>query len=78
MRTTVQAQLAVEVLQQSKELTLWAFCKVLDSALATTLFVNIRQGADELFIKFLDKLNTILDRQIDNVTAQEMLLKQFS
>lgn len=76
--TAMQARLPVEALQQPKELTLRVFHKVLDSGLATTSFVSIRQGADEPFIKFLDKLKVALDKQIDNITAQEILLKQLA
>lgn len=76
--TAVQAQLPVEALWQSKELALWAFCKVPDSGLAATSFVDVKQAADEPFIKFLDKLKVALDNQIDNVTVQEILLKQLA
>lgn len=38
--TMVQAKLPAEALQQSKELTLQAFCKVPDGGLTTTSFVN--------------------------------------
>lgn len=76
--TARQARLPVEAHRQSKELTLWAFRKVPDSGLTTTSFVNIRQGADKPFIKFLDKLKATLDKQIDNITAREILLKQLA
>lgn len=71
----VQSGLSAKALWQPKELTLQAFCKALDGGLTTTSFVNIWWGADGPF-KFLDKLKATLDKQIDNLTTREILLKQ--
>lgn len=38
-----------------------AFHKVTDGVLVTTSFVNLRQRAEEPFIKFLDKSKITLD-----------------
>lgn len=73
--TTAQDWQHAEALQQSKELTMRAFHKATDDGLVTTSFVNLRQRADEPFIKFLDKLKVILDMQRDNVTSWETSLK---
>lgn len=74
--TAYCAWLPAEALWHSEELTLWAFCKMTHIGLTTTSFVNVRHGADEPFIKFPDKLKAALHKQIDNITARPILLKQ--
>ena len=67
-----QAQMDRECLEQVKTLVLCAVCWIPDTNLSNASFASIKQGAAEPYIKFLDRLQNKLERQVQNQAAQEL------
>jgi len=67
-----QAQMGRQCLEQVKTLVLCAVCWIPDTNLSNASFASIKQGAAEPYIKFLDRLQNKLERQVQNQAAQEL------
>ncbi|KQK76304.1 hypothetical protein AAES_137738 [Amazona aestiva] len=70
----LQARLAPEVLRQSAELALKAMLRVPDVGISVKAFTGIRQAKDELYMHFIDCLETAIDKQVENDAAKDDLL----
>ena len=76
---TDQARLDPHAFSQSAQIALRAMKAVPDSqARETSSFTNIRQGAAEAYIDFIDRLQEAIKRQIDNNRAAKSLLWQLA
>ena len=76
---TGQARLDPRAFNQSAQIALRAMEAVPDSqARETSSFTNIRQGAAEAYIDFIDRLQEAIERQIDNDKAAKSLLWQLA
>ena len=73
-----QAQLDRQCLEQVKTLVLRAVRRVPDINSPDASFTSIRQEATEPYIKFLDRLQNSLERQVENEAARNVLLKQLA
>lgn len=69
-----QATLLREVLQNITEAARLAFLKVPDAKTLQQSFINIKQGPQEPYMQFVDKLKQTLERQIDKKQAREIIL----
>jgi len=74
----VQAVLPRAVFTQAMDLTLRALRKVPDLGWQEMSFVSIRQGSQEPYVQFLDRLQTAIMRQIEQEEAAEILLFQLA
>uniref|UniRef100_A0A8D0BU39 Gag polyprotein n=1 Tax=Salvator merianae TaxID=96440 RepID=A0A8D0BU39_SALMN len=76
--STVQAQavLPQATLQLASECAVRAFSKVPSAGQPKKSFVTIRQGPNEPYAEFINRLQTAIAQQIDNITAAgELLLR---
>lgn len=73
-----QAQLPVTALQDAREAALRAFLKVPDEGKPQRSASSLRQGPTEPFVQFIDKLRDVLDKQVRDENAKELLLKTFA
>ncbi|GAB0175961.1 endogenous retrovirus group K member 10 Gag polyprotein-like [Grus japonensis] len=73
-----QAGLSQNVLTQATGLALRALRRVPDFGKQESSFASIRQGPQEPYIQFLDRLQTAIQRQIDSSEAAELLLFQLA
>ncbi|KQK76190.1 hypothetical protein AAES_141002 [Amazona aestiva] len=73
-----QAMICQAGLQQVKQLALCAMKTVPEADKHRQPFVLIEQEANEPFMKFLDRLNEALEKQIDNEKAREYIFKQLA
>uniref|UniRef100_A0A8C8S6K3 Gag polyprotein n=1 Tax=Pelusios castaneus TaxID=367368 RepID=A0A8C8S6K3_9SAUR len=73
-----QAQLTRVAFTQAGSLTLRALRQVPDASRRETSFAVIRQGPQESYVSFLDRLQTAVQRQIDSEEAQHLLLFQLA
>ncbi|GAB0203406.1 endogenous retrovirus group K member 6 Gag polyprotein-like [Grus japonensis] len=73
-----QAGLSRNVLTQATGLALRALRRVPDCGKRESSFASIRQGPQEPYIQFLDRLQTAIQRQIDSSEAAELLLFQLA
>ncbi|XP_075015501.1 endogenous retrovirus group K member 8 Gag polyprotein-like [Calonectris borealis] len=73
-----QAALPRELLTQAADLAMKALRRVPDSGKPESSFATIRQGAQEPYVQFLDRLQTSIQRQIESPEAAELLLFQLA
>ena len=74
-----QARLDPRAFSQSAQIALRAMKAVPDSQTReTSSFTNIRQGAAEAYVDFIDHLQEAIERQIDNDRAAKALLWQLA
>ncbi|GAB0208645.1 endogenous retrovirus group K member 10 Gag polyprotein-like [Grus japonensis] len=73
-----QAGLSRNVLTQATGLALRALRWVPDFSKQESSFASIRQGPQEPYVQFLDRLQTAIQRQIDSSEAAELLLFQLA
>ncbi|GAB0207428.1 endogenous retrovirus group K member 6 Gag polyprotein-like [Grus japonensis] len=73
-----QVGLSQNVLTQATGLALRALRRVPDCGKRESSFASIRQGPQEPYIQFLDRLQTAIQRQIDSSEAAELLLFQLA
>ncbi|GAB0206383.1 endogenous retrovirus group K member 6 Gag polyprotein-like [Grus japonensis] len=73
-----QAGLSRNVLTQATGLALRALRRVPDFGKRESSFASIRQGPQEPYVQFLDRLQTAIQRQIESSEAAELLLFQLA
>lgn len=76
--TTAQARIPPEGLQQVKKLTLRALESVPEAGKQRQQFVHIKPEPGKPFMKFLDRLNYSLQKQVENEAARDYILKQLA
>ena len=67
-----------EVLQEIANAAKTSFLLTPDDSKPTLHFSTIKQGVDESFIKFVDRLKDALEKQIDSSEAQKELLRKLA
>ncbi|KAK4822304.1 hypothetical protein QYF61_013003 [Mycteria americana] len=70
----LQATLDPNVLRQSAALALQAMLRLPEVGKPEQLFTSIRQGLEEPYMQFIDRLTDVLDKQIENREAKEALI----
>jgi len=74
----VQATLPRPVFVQAADLILKALQKVSDPGQREMSFISIRQGSQEPYVQFLDRLHTAIMRQTEQEEVTEILLFQLA
>ncbi|KAM6275310.1 uncharacterized protein M6G45_000829 [Spheniscus humboldti] len=74
----LQARLAPEILRQSADLAFQAMSKVPDTGRPVKSFTNIKQGSNESYTDFIDKLQEAIQKQVQNPEAKEVLLMKLA
>ena len=67
-----QAQMDRQCLEQVNTSVLRAICQIPDTNSSNASFTSVKRGAAEPYIKFLDRLQNKLERQVQNQAAQEL------
>lgn len=76
--TAAQARIPPEGLQQVKQLMLHALKSVPEAGKQRQPFVHIKPEPGKPFMKFLDRLNDALQKQVENEAARDYILKQLA
>lgn len=74
----LQARLPAEVLQQSADLAYQAMLKVPDTGKPVKSFTHIKQGTEESYMQFIDRLQEAIHKQVQQPEAKEALLLQLA
>lgn len=69
-----RTQLPIPILNDIKDAACTPWLKIPDSSTPLQNFSTIQQGVCESFIKFIDRLQEAIEKQIDNSEAREELL----
>lgn len=76
--TAAQARIPPEGLQQVKQLALCALKSVAEAGKQRQPFVCIKQEPEKTFMKFFNRVNDALQKQVENEAARDYILKQFT